>query len=198
MRAYLDQVRSRVEPGRNSKRKLFDSFCFPDFPGIDKSFRVSFETDQRIQRSIPLDYFKKAVKSYNPATRLRDVIALVTKELGALATAEPNPDVVVIVLPPEVEAACKTIGAEFASLKIQLTPVQKIQRKFEKVRQSGQEFLGLLFDEPEAQDGQTGFRNIHHALKAHAMSSDLTTQLAWESTLADRAETKILHRPRGI
>lgn len=183
MRAYLDKTRARIEPGLNSKGKLYDPLCFPDFPGIDKSFRVDFETESRIHRAIPLDYFKNAVKSTNPATRLRDVIALVTTELGALATVEPNPDVVVIVMPPEVEAECKTVGAEFAAMKIRLTPVQKLQRKFEKVRQTGQELLGLTFDEPTEQDGSSGFWNIHHALKAHAMSSGLTTQLAWESTL---------------
>ena len=183
MRAYLDRAHSRIEPGRNSKGKFFDTFCFPDFPGIEKSFRAAFTTEQRIQRSIPLEYFKQAVKSNNPATRLRDVIALVSRELGALATAEPNPDVVAIVLPPEVEAACKAIGAEFASLKIKLTPAQKIHRKFEKIRQSGQATLGLVFDESDGEDGQTGFWNIHHAIKAHAMSSGLTTQFAWESTL---------------
>ena len=183
MRAYLDKTRGRIEPGLNSKGKLYDPFCFPDFPGIDKSFRVAFETESRIHRSIPLEYFKNAVKSSNPATRLRDVITLVTVELGALSAVEPNPDVVVIVMPPEVEAQCKTVGAEFATMKIRLTPVQKLQRKFEKVRQTGQELLGLTFDEPTEQDGQTGYWNIHHALKAHAMSSGLTTQLAWESTL---------------
>jgi hypothetical protein len=183
MRAYLDGTHARIEPGLNSKGKLFDPFCFPDFPGIDKSFRVAFETEPRIQRSIPLDYFKSAVKSNNPATRLRAVVDLVIKELGALAAAEPNPDVVVIVMPPEVEEECKIIGAEFAAMKIRLTPIQKIQRKFEKVWQTGQELLGLTFDEPSAQDGQTGYWNIHHALKAHAMSSGLTTQVAWESTL---------------
>ena len=183
MRAYLDNARTRIEPGLNSKGKLFDTFCFPDFPGLDKSFRVIFDTDPRIQRSIPLDYFKNAVTSNNPATRLREVVTIVTTELGALATVEPNPDVVVIVMPPEVEEACKTIGAEFAAMKIRLTPVQKIQRKFEKVRLTGQELLGLTFDEPDRLDGQTGYWNIHHALKAHAMSSGLTTQVAWESTL---------------
>ena len=81
MRAYLDNARARIEPGLNSKGKLFDTFCFPDFSGIDKSFRVAFDTDSRVQRSIPLDYFKNAVKSSNPATRLREVVALVTKEL---------------------------------------------------------------------------------------------------------------------
>lgn len=183
MRGYLDAMRGRIEPGLNSKGKLFDPFCFPDFPGVDKSYRVSFETDKRIQRIIPLDYFKSAIKSTNPATRLREVITLVTAELGALATVEPNPDVVVIAMPPEVENACKTIGAEFSAMKITLTPVQKLQRKFEKVRLTGQELLGLTFDEPAEQDGQVGYWNIHHALKAHAMSSGLTTQLAWESTL---------------
>ncbi len=172
-RAYLDR----------SKGKLFDTFCFPDFPGIDKSFRVAFETDPAIQRVIPLDFFKNAVKSGNPATRLREVVRLVTAELGALSTVEPNPSVVVVVMPPEVENECKTIGAELSAMKITLTPVQKIQRRLEKVRLTGQELLGLTFDEPAEQDGQTGYWNIHHALKAHAMSSGLTTQLAWESTL---------------
>ena len=83
MRAYLNNPRARIEPGLNSKGKLFDTFCFPDFPGIDKSFRVSFDTDPRIQRSIPLDYFKNAVTSNNPATRRPQVVSLVTKELGA-------------------------------------------------------------------------------------------------------------------
>jgi hypothetical protein len=183
MRAYLDRTRGRIEPGLNSKGKLFDAFCFPDFPGIDQSFRIRFETGSEIQRIIPLDYFKNAVKPSNPATRLREVIKLVTAELGALSTVEPNPDVVVIVMPPEVENECKTIGAEFSAMKITLTPVQKIQRKFEKLRLAGQELLGLTFDEPSEQDGQTGFWNIHHALKAHAMDSGLTTQIAWESTL---------------
>ena len=44
MRAYLDNARTRIEPGLNSKGKLFDTFCFPDFPGLDKSFRVTFDT----------------------------------------------------------------------------------------------------------------------------------------------------------
>jgi hypothetical protein len=100
--------------------------------------------------------------------------ALIFEQLAHRA----NPDVVAIVMPPEVEEECKTIGVEFAAMKIRLTPIQKIQRKFEKVRQSGQELLGLTFDEPDAQDGQTGYWNIHHALKAHAMSSGLTTQVA--------------------
>jgi hypothetical protein len=190
MRAYLDNARARIEPGLNSKGKLFDTFCFPDFPGIDKSFRVAFDTDSRVQRSIPLDYFKNAIKSSNPATRLREVVALVTKELGALATVEPNPDVVAIVMAPEVEEECKIIGVDFAAIKIRLTPVQKIQRKFEKVRQTGQELLGLTFDEPDAQDGQTGYWNIHHALKAHAMSSGLTTQVVWESTLRGQSSNQ--------
>ena len=54
----------------------------------------------------------------------------------------------VIVMPPEVEEACKIIGAEFAAMKIMQTSVEKIQRKFEKVRLTGQELLGLTFDEP--------------------------------------------------
>lgn len=183
MRGYLDKTRSRIEPGLNAKGKLFDPFSFPDFPGIDKSFCVGFETDATIQRVIPLDYFKSAVKSANPATRLREVVQLVTAELGALSTVEPNPGVVVVVMPPEVEEECKAVGAEFSAMRITLTPVQKIQRKLEKVRSAGQELLGLTFDEPAESPGQTGYWNIHHALKAHAMSSGLTTQLAWESTL---------------
>lgn len=183
MRAYLDRMHSRIEPGLNAKGKQFDPFCFPDFPGIDKSFRVTFETDSAIHRSIPLDYFKNAVKSANPATRLREVVQLVTAELGALSTVEPNPSVVVVVMPPEVEEECKAVGAEISAMKIILTPAQRIQRKLERVRLTGQELLGLTFDEPAESSAQTGYWNIHHALKAHAMSSGLTTQLAWETTL---------------
>ena len=126
MRGYLDRARSRIEPGLNAKGKLFDPFSFPDFPGIDKSFRVDFETDASIQRVIPLDYFKSAVKSASAATRLREVVQLVTAELGALSTVEPNPGVVVVVMPPEVEEECKAVGAEFSAMRMTLTPVQKI------------------------------------------------------------------------
>jgi hypothetical protein len=39
-------------------------------------------------------------------------------------------------------------------------------------------------DESES-SAQRGFYNLHHALKAHAMRSGLTTQVVWESTLRD-------------
>lgn len=57
MRAYLDRAHWRIEPGRNSKGKFFDTFCFPDFPGIEKSFRAAFTTEQRIQKVNPVGVF---------------------------------------------------------------------------------------------------------------------------------------------
>jgi hypothetical protein len=44
-------------------------------------------------------------------------------------------------------------------------------------------FFDLIEEEDGLSETTTGYRSFHNALKAHAMRSQLTTQLVWESTL---------------
>jgi len=184
LKAYLETARQKITPGLNSKGNPYDPICFPDFPGanLGASFRVNFVTESAIQRVIPEEYFAKAVESAKVSTKLKQVVDLVVAKLQTLADCEPEPDVVAIVLPPCVEKECATVGAAFRSQKVVLSPIQKMIRRFEKQRAiTGQELLQLDFPDPAAQ--ATGYWNLHHALKAHAMSTGLTTQVAWETTL---------------
>lgn len=184
LKAYLEAARQKITPGLNSKGNPYDTICFPDFPGANPSasFRVNFVTESAIQRVIPEEYFAKAVESAKVSTKLKQVVELVVAKLQTLADCEPEPDVVVIVLPPCVEKECATVGAAFRSQKVVLSPIQRMMRRFEKQRAiTGQELLQLDFSDPAAQP--TGYWNLHHALKAHAMATGLTTQVAWESTL---------------
>ena len=184
LKAYLESARQKITPGLNSRNKPFDPICFPNFPGVNASasFRINFVTEPSIQRVIPEPYFAKAVESANVSTKLKQVVDLIIAKLQTLADSEPEPDVVVIVLPPCVERECATVGAAFRGQKVILSPVQKMVRKLEKQRLfTGQELLQLDFSDPAAQ--ASGYWNLHHALKAHAMPVGLTTQVAWEATL---------------
>jgi hypothetical protein len=191
LKSYLEAARQRITPGFNSRGNLYDPICFPDFPGANptSSFRVNFITEPSIQRVIPEAYFVKAVEAAKASTRLKQVVDLVVGKLQTLADCEPEPDVVAIVLPPCVEKECAKVGEAFRGEKVVLTPVQKMVRRFEKQRAlTGQELLQLDFADPTAQ--ATGYWNLHHALKAHAMPTGLTTQVAWESTLRGEGLTQ--------
>jgi hypothetical protein len=184
LKSYLETARQKITPGLNSRDKPYDPICFPDFPGANSaaSFRVNFTTEPGIQRIIPELLFAKAVESAKVSTKLKQVVDLIVAKLQTLADCEPEPDVVVIVLPPSVEKECATVGAAFRGQKVILSPVQKMVRRLEKQRLfTGQELLQLDFSDPAAQS--SGYWNLHHALKAHAMPIGLTTQVAWETTL---------------
>ena len=90
-----------------------------------------------------------------------------------MADLEDAPDVVVILMPPDVEAECASIGVPLSRQKVRLTPLQRLQQRFaEESAKTGQSFLDLEFDDPDSDATPTAFFNIHHALKAHAMRPD--------------------------
>lgn len=189
---YLEVAHGRIAPGRNSRGRFYDSLVFPDFPGIGAStaFRTEFVTDLTIQRSIPEQLFEKAVEPSNVSTKLRQVVELVVKELEALADSEPGPDVVAVVMPASVEKECATVGAAIRGTKLILTPAKKLERRLERDRQkTGQEFFPFDFREA-LEEGQKGFWNLHHALKAHAMRYGLPTQIIWEGRLRGEGLTQ--------
>jgi len=189
---YLEVARNRVSPGRNARGRFYDSLVFPDFPGANStsSFLTDFVTDPTLQRPIPEEFFRKAVEPANVSTKLRQVTELIVKELAALADAEPGPNVVAVIMPPSVERECATVGAAVRSTKVILTPGKKLHRRFEREREkTGQEFFPFDFRE-SLEEGQKGFWNIHHALKAHAMRFAIPTQLVWDSRLRGSGVTQ--------
>jgi hypothetical protein len=185
---FLNTSQSRIHAGFNTRGKPLDPLCFPDFPGCspDHTFRAKFETNLSHVRVVPEEYFNHAAAEVNEQRRIEAVVKLFTDQIVAIADLEPGPDVVVLVMPPSVEAACAAIGAVFAKQRVRLSPQERFQRGMEReASQTGQAMLALDFDTAERVDADIGFFNIHHALKAHAMQSGLTTQLMWESTFKD-------------
>jgi hypothetical protein len=187
-RDFLRRAQGRLSAGFNQRNKPLDPHTYPDFPGCaqDHTFRAQFAADQSShQRVIPLELFKQALRAPKSQDKIQRVVDLTVKQVEAMAALEDTPDVIVLVMPPEVEAECASIGVPLARQKIRLTPLQRLQRKFAKeAADTGQSFLELQFDDPDRDARPTAFFNIHHALKAHAMKTGRPTQLAWESTFA--------------
>jgi hypothetical protein len=182
-RAYLAKADHPILPGFNARGKPFDSLAFPDFPGSQACFRCSFVTEPVLQRGIPDRYFEQALNNSSVSAKLKSVVDLVTDELATLADSDPEPHVVVLVMPPNVERECAAVGSAFRNKHAVLTAGQKLERRLIKKRQTtGQTFLPLDFSDAEPV-GETGFWNFHHALKAHSMRLGLPTQLIWEPRL---------------
>lgn len=186
---FLRRASGRLSPGFNKRNKPLDPHTFPDFPGCteDSTFRANFLADNRShQRVIPHEFFRQALATANNQDKIQRVVDLAVKQIDAIADLEDVPDVVVVVLPPDVEDECASIGVPASRQKARLTPLQRLQHKLEKERaKTGQSLLGLEFDDPDRDQPPTAFFNIHHALKAHAMGSGRPTQLVWESTFSD-------------
>jgi hypothetical protein len=190
LRAYVQKAQQRITPGLNARGKQFDSLAFPDFPGIASSFRCSFVTDPTLQRVIPERLFEQALETPNVSAKLKAVVGLVTREIAALADSDPEPHVVVVVMPPNVEKECAAVGWAFRGKRAELGPGEKMERKLlRKQRATGQTYLAFDFSEPES-GRETGYWNFHHALKAHSMKLGLPTQLIWEPRLRGEGLTQ--------
>lgn len=186
---FLHCAQGRLSPGLNKRNKPLDPHTFPDFPGCAESrtFRANFVVaNASHERVIPLDFFKQALGTLKDQDKIHRVVDLTVKQIEAMAALEDTPDVIVLVLPPEVEEECAAVGVPMSRLKARLTPLERLRKKFEKESvETGQSHLGLEFDDPDRDTPATAYFNIHHALKAHAMKSGRPTQVIWESTLAD-------------
>jgi len=183
-RRFLDRIQHPVSPGLNSKGKPYNPLCFPPFPGTERAFRSQFETAPSIQSEIPLRYFEQAVDCASPADKLRNVVRLVVEKLATLKDIEPEPKLVAIVLPECVQEHCEIIGASFRFRRSALSPVDKLQRTIDRDLKRGQFVfdLAMAIEEPPSED--QGYWNLHHAIKAHVMTSGLPTQMMWQSTLS--------------
>jgi hypothetical protein len=190
---FLNRSQNQLHAGFNTRKKPLDPHTFPDFPGIgsDRTFRAAFVADQPVfLKSIPEEYFRQATNEVNDQRRIEAVVRLINEQVIALADLEPAPDVVVLVLPADVERTCAALGSSFARQRVQLTPLQKFQRSVSKeAARKGQSLLALDFD--LADEPSDTYFNIHHALKAHAMSTGLTTQVIWQSTLTDAFQASL-------
>ncbi len=188
---FLQKCQSRISAGFNSRGKPLDPHCFPDFPGCtpDHTFRASFVADNPSHlKVIHEELFERAAAEHKEQSRIEAVVQLVVDQLSALQDLSPMPDVVVLVMPPSVEAACAAIGEVFARQRVRLSPQQRFHRSLQReAATTGQTVLGLDFDTTDQTNSSShnGFFNIHHALKAHAMRTGFTTQVVWESTLKD-------------
>ncbi|PTY04242.1 hypothetical protein DB347_20305 [Opitutaceae bacterium EW11] len=185
--AYLSRCESRIAAGFNSKGKPFDPVCFPDYPGNarESPLRCTFVSEKTHQRAVAEQQLDSALKNGTVSAKLRDVVAVVLPHIEALAELDTQPDVVVVVLPRNVEAECANVGGNFQKIRLTLTPVEKLKRKLERdSEKSNIPLLDLEFTEDsDSNSSATGYWNLHHAFKARAMQYEIGTQILWESTL---------------
>lgn len=192
---FLRRAQNRLTPGLNKRKKPLDPHTFPDFPGCAEhsTFRANFIANNTThQRVIALEAFRSVLATPKGQDKIQRVVDLVVKQIEAIAALEDMPDVVMVVLPPQVEDECASIGLPAARQKARLTPLRRLQRKLEKEKErTGQSLLGLEFDDPDRDQSTTSFYNIHHALKAHAMKAKLPIHLVWERTFEDSNQASL-------
>lgn len=189
-RAFFERCLNGVKPGLNGRGKHFDVLCFPDFPGLgpENGFRARFKLHG--YRDIPKKMFEHAVKPGPVTQQLCNVVALIDKQLEMMTTEEPLPDVVLIVLPKCVEDQCATVGSSYMRARKPLSLLERLIKSF--AREKAKKVQGVLdFEFSESDEAsKSGYWNIHHAIKAHAMRHALPTQIVWESTLHGKSLTQ--------
>ena len=185
--SFLQNCQNRVTAGFNKRNKPLDPHTYPDFPGCNagEMFRSHFVSNNNaFHRTLHEDLFTKALSASTEESRIKEIVALIVREIKALARLEPGPSVVVILLPRDVEHELAHVGAAMASRRSVASSKERFLARLMKDSKSGQGMLTLDFDTDDGKDVD-GFWNIHHALKAHAMGFELPTQIIWESTLKE-------------
>jgi hypothetical protein len=187
LRNWIENARERVYAGLNSKGNPFDPFFAPSFPGfsLDSPFQCDIELSENLTVVLTERDVAHVLSGNGFCDRVRTAIDIVSSKLCVLADKEPSPDVVVVAVPKLIELA---IGPEARAGQTRPVPLTKLQKK-ERKRLAEDAKKGqrqLVFDEHEASlsDDTHRFRDFHNCLKAHAMKSQLATQLVWHSTLA--------------
>jgi hypothetical protein len=185
-RYFLERAHARITPGLNAKGKPFDALAFPDFPGAEPNvgFRTQFSVVSQHVRTIPERVFEVALRAATPHDQIKAVIAEVGKQLEALADLEPEPDVVVVLMPDFVEAELRHLGNPFVK-KVALTLDERAEKRLERFKaKTGQEFFDFGGEERAIEEQQA--RNFHNALKARAMSVGIPIQLIWQPSLTSQ------------
>lgn len=192
--AFLERVREAVIPGINSRVKPLDPHTHPDFPGWSdgRTFGASFLCSGGThQRTIRKDHLVRALRETKAERKIKEVVALVMKELEALNNLDPTPQVVVVVLPPDVEKEIAHVGAAMSRRRVICNPREMFLKRLKADADRGQLTLELDFEDPVSESGNSGYWNIHHAFKAHAMRFAAPTQLVWQSTFAEQNQASV-------
>ncbi|MCA8934977.1 MAG: hypothetical protein KDB68_02120 [Planctomycetes bacterium] len=118
-------------------------------------------------------------------TRVERMVSLVVGRVLALASKDPAPDVIIVVLPQDVRDGCRAPRSR-GPKKVFVPPHIKFQRETEaEAEKVGQM---MLFDsgavvEEEDEEHEPLYLDFHNALKARAMRGRVPIQLIWEPTL---------------
>lgn len=188
MRNWIEAARHPIRAGFNPKGKPYDTLLAPTFPGFDAGspFQCSMEIADAHCETLTRSAVDSALNDPRFHNRVQKMVQLVTDRLRVLASKEPQPDIVLCVMPKEVEAACGPDARAEGRVRVFMT---KAQRKLKRIEQNdlkrGQQYLNFTFDGDDDADvfDTRLHQDFHNSLKAHAMAAGLPTQLVWDSTL---------------
>ena len=180
---FLGRAHTSITPGLNARGKQFDPIAIPDFPGVSANvgFRTPFLVESMHVRTIPARVLELALNAATPQDQIKAVIDEVGKQLEALADLDPEPNVIVVVMPDLVERELRHLGNPFAK-KARLSFDEKVVVRLEQKRnKTGQEFFDFAGDDRPPKE--QGARNFHNAMKARAMAVGIPIQLMWQASL---------------
>jgi hypothetical protein len=182
---WVKKTQRTITAGLNVRGKPYDPILAPDFPGFDAipPFQCSAELDERLTITLTGDEISAAIAGLDFQTRVRKMVSLVSERLQVLEQREPAPDVVVCVMPLDVEDLCGTGAKTGRSRRVPLTKERKAELKIIRDAKTRGQLLFPFFESEEGAPRVHQFRDFHNTLKAHAMRSTLPTQLVWERTL---------------
>ena len=190
LRNWIERAKNKIHAGLNSKGVPFDSAFAPSFPGfcLDGPYQCDIEIDEKLVVTLTEREINLICEGVDYPSRTKLAVDMYSEKLCVLADKEPNPDVVVLAMPKDLENAIGHDARANQKGPIKLTRLQKRdRRKLEADEKRGQGRLdfGDLEAPEEQEDPSNRFRDFHNSVKAHAMRSKLPTQLVWHSTLAN-------------
>lgn len=187
LKNWIQEARHPIRAGCNKVGKPYDTLLAPTFPGFDAEspFQCSIDIADAHCETLTQASIQSALNDPRFPIRVQNMVRLVTDRLHVLAGKEPQPDIVVCAMPKEVEAACGPDARAQGRKRIFLTKAQRKARQIEKRDQRrGQLHLNFGDEEEDQRPAESRFhQDFHNSLKAHAMATDLPTQLLWDSTL---------------
>lgn len=156
-----------------------DPLLFPAYPGFFSAFRTRLQFPKALTEQIPRTELDHVLEISDSRQRIGSAAELFSGRMAHFQTSHPHPDVIVCVIPQEMEETCWSAQPGLVT--------GKLARESRRLLELGQKQLTLSdFDEEPVPVVEASARgsNLRAQLKVGGIRHGLPTQLMLESTLA--------------